>query len=191
MGQVTKRHPASATYARALLEIAQAVGEGDAFADQLSGFASALETDRQLRLFFESPKIPAADKRAVLDRSLSGRASAPVLNLLKILIDKGRQELYVEISETFGEILDQERGRHHVSISSPKPISGDARQSLVSLLGQRFGGEIVATESVDSEMLGGMVVRVGDTVIDGSLRTKLKHVREAMSAPRLGRNLIG
>ncbi len=191
MGQVKKRHPASNTYARALLEIAEAADEGDAFADQLTAFATALESDRQLRAFFESPKIPRGDKKSVLERSLSGKVAVPVLNMLRLLIDKGRQTLFIEISDCFGEILDQARGRKHVQIASAMPISGSARQSLVTLLAERLGGEIVATETVDPTLLGGMTVRFDDTVIDGSLRTKLKYVREAMSTPRLGRNLLG
>ncbi len=191
MGQVKKRHPASNTYARALLEIAQAGGEGDAYAAQLAGFAEALESDRQLRAFFESPKIPRPDKKSVLEKSLSGKVAGPVLNLLRLLIDKGRQALFVEISDCFGEILDEARGRRHVRIVSAMPMSGTAREGLVSLLKERLGGEIVAEEAVDPALLGGMTVRVGDTVIDGPLRTKLRHVGEAMSTPRLGRNLLG
>ena len=191
MGQVTKRHPASGTYARALLEIATAKGEGDAYADQLAEFANALEADRQLRVFFESPKISPSDKKAVLEKSLGSQLSPEVFNLLRLLIDKGRQDLFIEIADTFEELLDEARGRHHVEIISPQPLSEGAKNNLIALLQSRLGGEIVPEESTDPEMLGGMVVRIGDTVVDGSLRTKLKHVREAMTAPRLGRNLIG
>ena len=191
MGQVTKRHPASGTYARALLEIAMTKGEGDAYADQLAEFANALEADRQLRVFFESPKISPSDKKAVLEKSLGSQLSPEVFNLLRLLIDKGRQDLFIEIADTFEELLDEARGRHHVEIISPQPLSEGAKNNLIALLQSRLGGEIVPEESTDPEMLGGMVVRIGDTVVDGSLRTKLKHVREAMTAPRLGRNLIG
>ena len=191
MGQVTKRHPASGTYARALLEIAQAKGEGDAFADQLAEFANALEGDRQLRVFFESPKIAPSDKKSVLEKSLGSQLAPEVFNLLRLLIDKGRQDLFIEIADTFEELLDEARGRHHVEIISSQPLSEGAKNNLVALLQSRLGGEIIPEESTDPEMLGGMVVRIGDTVVDGSLRTKLKHVREAMAAPRLGRNLLG
>ena len=191
MAQVTKRHPASNTYARALLEIAQGAGEGDAYADQLATFAEALGSDRRLRVFFESPKIPRGDKKKVLEASLSGKVAPAVLNLLRLLIDKGRQELFTEIADVFGEILHEARGRRQVSITSAQPISAGARDRLVALLQERMGGEIIASETVDPELLGGMTVRIGDTVIDGSLRTKLKHVGEAMRTPRLGRNLLG
>lgn len=191
MAQVTKRHPASNTYARALLEIAQEAEAGDAFADQLSAFAAALGSDRQMRVFFESPKIPCEEKKKVLTTCLTGKVSPPVLNLLQILLDKGRQGLFSEVAEVFGELLDEARGRLQVSIASAKPLSDSARDNLVALLKERTGGEIIASETVDADLLGGMTVRIGDTVIDGSLRTKLKHVGEAMSAPRLGRNLLG
>lgn len=191
MAQVKKRHPASNRYARALLEIAQGAGEGDAYADQLASFAEVLGSDRQFRVFFESPKIPRADKKRVLEASLSGKVAAPVLNLFRLLIDRGRQTLFTEIADVFGEILDEARGRRLVSITSAQPISAGARDSLIALLKERMGGEIIASETVDSELLGGMTVRIGDTVIDGSLRTKLKHVGDAMRTPRLGRNLLG
>ncbi len=191
MGQsIKKRHPASSAYATALLEVGQETGESEAFAEQLAAFASSLESNALFRVFFESPKISRTDKKAALERALSGLVSKPILNLLRILIDRGRQECYGEISATFDELFDEVRGRSHVRIVSAKPISAPAKERLVALLHERFGREIIAADSADPALLGGMTVRIGDTVIDGSLRTKLNNVRGAITAPRLGRKLF-
>lgn len=191
MGQsIKKRHPASGAYATALLEVGQETGESEAFAAQLAAFAASLEANPMFRVFFESPKISRPDKKAALERALSGLVAKPVLNLLQILIDRGRQECYGEIAETFDELFDELRGRTYVRIVSAMPISEPAKQRLVTLLHDRLSREIIAVDSADPALLGGMTVRIGDTVIDGSLRTKLNNVRGAITAPRLGRKLF-
>jgi F-type H+-transporting ATPase subunit delta len=188
---VQKRHPASSAYSKALLEVGEERGLSETFAEQLTAFAAAIESDRMLRVFFESPKIAVGDKKAALERALTDRLDGAVLNLIKMLIDRSRQALFGEIADVFGELLDDARGRTHVQIVAARPISDSSRDRLVSLLSERLGREIITESSADADLLGGMTVRFGDTVIDGSLRTKLKHVRDAMIAPRLGRNLLG
>lgn len=190
MAKATRRSPVSSAYASALLEIGETAKQSEEYAAHLAAFTEALAADKILRIFFESPKIARSDKKAALDRALGEKVAAPVLNTLKLLIDRGRQMLFGEIADVFGEMLDETRGRMNVEITSSSALSDVARTRLVTLLHERLGREIVTRERVDAGLLGGMTVRVGDTVIDGSLRTKLKRVREAMTLPRLGRDLF-
>ncbi|MFN0058596.1 MAG: ATP synthase F1 subunit delta [Planctomycetota bacterium] len=185
-----KRHPASNAYARALLEVGAANGQADRIGEDLVVFAQLLRDVPQLKVFFESPKIPRREKKAVLDRALKGRCSDSVRNLLMLIIDRGRQELFAEIATIYGEHLDEVRQRVHVRITSATPLAADSKARLVKQLATKLGREILAEERVDAELLGGLKLRVGDTVIDGTVRSQLEKVRERIASQRLGRDLV-
>ncbi|MFQ5653469.1 MAG: ATP synthase F1 subunit delta [Planctomycetota bacterium] len=185
-----RRSPVSGTYARALLEVGQARAEADTYLRELDLLRKQIVGAPEVRVFFESPKIPRAEKKRVLERGLGGRITEPVLNLLRILIDRGRQAILGEIVESYEDLYDEMSGRVHVRLASATPLSEAARARIVALLGEQLDRQIIAEEQVVGDLLGGMTIRVGDTVIDGSLRSKLNKVREAIAAPRLGSGLF-
>lgn len=185
-----KRHPVSGTYARALRDIAIERGKIDEIAEELESLEQALYGDKSLRVFFESPKIPRPEKKSVLEKTLSGKVSAEVLNLLKILVDRGRQGLLDQICATFAELYDSHMKRMHVTVDCAVPIADQQASQLKELLGSRLDRTITMETRVDDDLLGGMKVRFGDTVIDGSIRTQLNKVREAVASQRLGSDLF-
>jgi F-type H+-transporting ATPase subunit delta len=187
----TRRDPAAGAYAHALFEVGQARGESEAYAGQLEGMVEAFLGAPELRIFLESPKVPREAKKAAFERALAGKASEPVLNLVRVLIDRGRQRLFWTITEIYGELLDEALVRVPVTITAARPYPDALREKLIGLLRARTGREVIPVERIDPALLGGITIKIGDTFIDGSLRTKLKVVRDAMAAPRLGRNLLG
>ena len=185
-----RRDPISGTYARALMEVGQAKGKVDEFFEELEALQAHVFSQREFRVFFQSPKIPRPDKKAALDKALQGKVSEEVMNLLRILIDRGRQLIFDEIQESFSDLYDAFKRRMHVRVTSAAGIGDAAKNQLVELLSQKLDREIIMTEGVDEDLLGGMTIRFGDTVIDGSVRTQLNRVREAVASPRLGSDLI-
>ena len=185
-----KRHPVSGTYARALRDIAIERGKIDEIAGELEALDQAFHGDRTLLVFFESPKIPRHEKKSVLEKTLTGKVSEEVLNLLKILIDRSRQSVFDQICATFKDLYDEHKKRMHVTVDCAVPIADEQANRLKELLASRLDREIIMETRVDEDLLGGMKVRFGDTVIDGSIRTQLNKVREAVASQRLGSDLF-
>lgn len=185
-----RRHPVTGAYAEALLAIAEEQKKSDEFGEELGSLQGIFVQSRDLRILFESPKVPRAEKVALLDRVFGGKVSTPVLNLLKTLVERGRQTLFPEICVVFSEKLDEARGRTHVTITSASALSDELRDRIVAAIGQKTGRTVVSAERVDEDLLGGVKIRIGDTVIDGSIRTRLNKMREALAAPRIGSEIF-
>ncbi|MEM7262228.1 MAG: ATP synthase F1 subunit delta [Planctomycetota bacterium] len=184
------RHPVATTYARALLEVGQGTNEADTYASELNTLRDEVLSDRDLKIFFESPKVPRDEKDAVLVKALEGKVSGPVLNLLRVLIKRGRQFLFDQIAEAYESLNDELQGRATVWITTASPLQDGSKEKVVALLKQKLGKEIIPEEKVDPDLLGGMTVRIGDTVVDGSVRSRLNEIRDRVAAPRLGSDLI-
>ncbi len=186
----TKRHPASGAWARALLELGRERKQEEVYGAELLALAEEILATGAPRVFFESPKVPRSEKKQALRRALEKRISEPVLNLLQMLIDRGRQMLLGQIAHAYQELLDAARGRVHVKVTAAAGISPGALAKLVSLLGKRLAKEIIAESATDERLLGGMTVQIGDTMIDGSLRARLNVVRRLLASRRFGKELI-
>ncbi|MGB1396218.1 MAG: ATP synthase F1 subunit delta [Planctomycetota bacterium] len=185
-----QRHPAALAYASAMLQVGTAQGDASAYGDQLNAVAHAISDDAQLRVFIESPKISRENKKAALQAALAGKVAEPVLNLLKLLIDRGRQFLVEDIANTYGELEDVAAGRVKATITSATEIPAEQRDALVASIKSKTGREVVATEVVDGGLLAGLTIQVGDLVVDGSLRSHLQRVRQEVLQTRFGKDLI-
>ena len=184
--RATRRHPATGAYARALLDVGLAKNEAVEYGEELRALAEEVFSDGALRVFFESPKIPRNEKKQVLDRVLADKVSASILNLVKILIDRDRQELLGQVADAFDELLDQHRGRVHVKITSATPMPLELQQTLVGAISAKLGREVSASTEHDESLIGGVTLQIGDTVVDGSVRTRLSIVGDAMGETRVG-----
>ena len=185
-----QRHPAALAYASAMLQVGSALGKASAFGEQLTVVAHAISDDPQMRVFIESPKISRENKKAVLSSALTGKVAEQVLNLLKLLIDRGRQFLVQDIADTYTELEDVAAGRVKATITSAVEMPAEQRDSLVASIQTKTGREVVATEVVDPELLAGLTIQVGDLVVDGSLRSHLHRVRQEVLQTRFGKDLI-
>ncbi|MEC9475807.1 MAG: ATP synthase F1 subunit delta [Planctomycetota bacterium] len=187
---IKQRNPVAQAYAGALLEVAVEKGEADLYRDQLAAISATVEQDEQIQIFLESPKIRRSDKKAALEKALSGHVSEIVLNLLRILIDRGRQELIDDISHAYQDRMDAMAGRVNATITSASKLSSAIRKALVGAITKKLDKEVVSTEQVDPDLLAGLTVQIGDLVVDGSLRTQLRKIRQEVSQTRFGKDLI-
>lgn len=187
---IKQRHPVAQAYARALMEVGSATNEVDLFGMQLDALASAVESDVQFKVFLESPKIRREEKKKTLEKALQGKVADPVLNLVRILIDRDRQDLVEDISEAYREQSDEAAGRINATITSAAELPADVRNTLIAAITKKTNKEVVSTEQVDAGLLSGLTIQIGDLVVDGSLRTQLRKVRQEVSLTRFGKDLI-
>ena len=187
---IKQRNPVAQAYAGALLAVAMEKGEADLYRDQLVAISTSVEGDAQIQVFLESPKIRRSDKKAALEKALSGQVSVAVLNLIQILIDRGRQGLIEDIAHAYQDRMDVLAGRVNATITSATKLSSAIRKALVGAIAKKLDKEVVSTEQVDPDLLAGLTIQVGDLVVDGSLRTQLRKVRQEVSQTRFGKDLI-
>ncbi|MBT5738632.1 MAG: ATP synthase F1 subunit delta [Planctomycetes bacterium] len=187
---IKQRHPVAQAYARALMEVGSASGEAELYGDQLDALTEAVESEASFKVFLESPKIRRGDKKEALERALQGKVSDPVLNLVRILIDRDRQTLIEDIAQAYREQIDEVAGRANVTITSAVELSAGVTDALKAAIEKKLNKEVVSTELVDAGLLSGVTIQIGDLVVDGSLRTQLRKVRQEVSLTRFGKDLI-
>ena len=163
-------------YARALFEVAREQGKLDELRDQLAQFAEALEGDRQLAIFFFSPYFSTAEKEQGLERMISG-ADEALMNFLRLLIEKHRMPVLFRIRLEYQRLWDEENKVLPVEITSAIELDPATTESLGNRIGERAGRKVTLAARVDPEIIGGIVVRVGNSILDASIRNRLEQLR--------------
>jgi F-type H+-transporting ATPase subunit delta len=174
---------ASLQYANALADIALARGAAVPVTQQLGDFTAAYASSTELRNILASPAVSKAEKRGVAER-ISARLGAGkiVRNFLFVVIDHQRTQLLPEIFESFENVVRERQGVAEAEIFSPTALSEARKKELTQVLERLTGKRVEAKFSLDARLLGGAMVRVGDTIYDGSLRKRLNALREQLAA---------
>lgn len=173
------RDPAAARYARAGFELARDRSELDDWERDLRALAGALALPEALA-FVTGHRAPPEAKEQLLQRVL-GQPAPLVWNLVRLLSSKGRLELLPQIEERFRTLLDEERGIAHAQVLTAVPMSDDERQALAQRLSQLTGKQVEVQAFVEPEILGGLVARIGDRLVDGSARTRLLALKRQLA----------
>jgi len=171
-------------YAEALLTLASKEGDLDGWGAALNGLVSAVESDARLRNFLAAPQVSAARKKVVIGNAFSGQLPGLMVRYLQKLIDNRRQMLLPLIAAEYGDLVDEATGRLHAQVTVSREASEADRNLIATQLSRAFEKTVIPHLSVDPGILGGVVVRVGDRVMDGSVRKKLKTLRARVLAPR-------
>lgn len=169
-------------YARALLAHGQASGNAAGLMQELEDFCTAMQSLPGLAKVLESPRIAASDKEQMLAKALDGRASRDFLNFVRLLVRRGRFDCLSAIRSAAVRLGDELAGRVRGIVTAASPMSDDAVRRLASGLGRRLGREVVLAPRVDPSIIGGVVVRVGDTVYDSSVRSRLQQMKQRAAA---------
>jgi F-type H+-transporting ATPase subunit delta len=173
---------ASLQYANALADIALEQGAADAASKQLADFGAAYETSAELRTFLASPAISREAKQSVVEK-IAARvgASKIIRNFLFVIIDHRRTVILPEIIERFQEVIRQRQGVAEAEVRSAVELSASQKSAMAQMLAQVTGGRVETTYALDPTLLGGAIVRIGDTVYDGSLRHRLNEMRAKLA----------
>jgi len=163
-------------YARSLFEVAQERGKLDELREQLVQFADALNDNRDLAVFFFSPYFSTAEKRESLGGLLDG-ADESLVNFLGVLIENHRMPVIFRIRQEFQRLWDEENKMLPVEITSAIELDQATTESLGKTIGERAGRKVTLAARVDPDILGGIVVRVGNSILDASIRNRLEQLR--------------
>lgn len=173
-------------YAETLLELARRAGDLRGFGEAAEEVANAMQRDRTLHLFLESPRVSAQQKNQVIGRAFHEQLPSYFVRFLQALVTHRRQMLLPEIAREYHDLVDQVEGRVHASVTVARAPADVERQDIAARLTQAFGKDVVPHFLVNESILGGLVVRVGDTVLDGSVRRRLSNLRTRMMAGSRG-----
>ena len=163
-------------YARALFQAALEQGRIDQLREQLGQFADALDENRELAVFFFSPYFSTSEKQQSLDTLLDG-ADQIFLNFLELLIENHRMPVIFRIRGEYERLWDEENKTLPVEITSAIALDEQTTESLGRTIGERAGRKVTLAAHVDPDILGGIIVRVGNSILDASIRNRLEQLR--------------
>jgi len=169
-------------YAEALLTLATRARDLRGWGTLIQSIADAMRRDQKLRAFLETPRVDAGTKNAVLKKALADRAPSPFVRFIGSVVSHRRQMLIPEIAQEYMDLVDAAENRMHASVTVAKDADEKTRKVIADRLSAVFGKTVVPHITVDARILGGVVVRVGDTVMDGSVRRKLGTLKHRMLA---------
>lgn len=165
-------------YALALYEEAERQNLLDKVDEDIEMLRASFETSRQLVLLFESPIIPREKKAAIIQQLFADRIHPITLRFLRLLIEKEREDIFPSVVLAFRKHHDSQLGITEARAKVPLPLRPEEEKRLIEALERITGKRIRLQVEQDPEMIGGVVVRVGDTVYDGSVRNQLASLRE-------------
>jgi F-type H+-transporting ATPase subunit delta len=165
-------------HAQAAFQIALEQGELDLWRGDLERVAAAIK-DPLVYTFLASPKIPFGEKARILGQQLEG-VTPLAMNLAYLLVARGRLRIVEDMVDEYGRLLDEHRGIAHAEVVAAAPVDEDVKDRLVRRLSNLVGREIVLKVRVDPSLVGGIVARIGDKIIDGSTRSRLRSLRESL-----------
>jgi ATP synthase F1 delta subunit len=171
---------AARVYAEALFDVAKEKGKLDAVRDELAQFAEAVDGDRELQVFFFSPYFSSAEKSAGLRRAVSG-ADPELLNFLELLIEKGRMPEVFRIRRELDELWKHENRRIDVTVTSAVPLDPAVVEKVGEEIERQTGQKVELASRVDGDILGGIVLQVGNKILDASIRARLEKLRKSVA----------
>jgi F-type H+-transporting ATPase subunit delta len=169
-------------YAETLLILAKRDGQAEQWGTLIESVASAMQEDQTLKTFLESPKLAAARKIEILNAAIGKRVPPVFLRFLETVILKRRQMVIPEIAQEYRALIDASEDRIHANVTVASEPGEAEKDALVRQLSRLFGKRVVPHISVNPAILGGVIVKVGDTVMDGSVRRRLASLRSRMLA---------
>jgi F-type H+-transporting ATPase subunit delta len=171
-------------YAETLLVLAGKAGDLRGWGGMLNEVATAMEQDPTLRLFLESPRVPASTKNAVLSKAFQDRMPRIFVRYLQSLVTHRRQMLIPTIAREYMDLVDEQENRLHARVTVAREADAETQGMIAAQLSRLFDKTVIPHISVDPSILGGVVIHVGDTVLDGSVRKRLASLRRRMLTGR-------
>lgn len=164
-------------YAKALLAVGTDAGNVDMLVDQLESVAEVVAGLPSFQAALESPRIEVAAKVQMVDKAFQGRVDPAMLNFLKVLAQKNRFSCLAAAAVSAGKLRDVAAGRVQAVLTTASAVEDSVRERVAERLSKVLGQKVGLTAEVDPTVIGGMVIRVGDTVYDGSVVNQLAQVR--------------
>jgi ATP synthase F1 delta subunit len=164
-------------YADALFEAAKDTNKLDTLQEQVGQFADALDQSRDMQVFFFSPYFSSAEKSEGIGKVLSG-ADPELINFLELLVEKHRMPVLFRIRKRFDALCAEENKELEVTVTSAVELDGSTVDEIGDAIAKQTGRKVELNSNVDDSILGGLVLRVGNMVLDASVRNQLEKLRK-------------
>ena len=168
-------------YAQALYQEAAAQGVTDAVDADVQILGETMDDSRELKLFFESPVISRDKKEAVIGKLFDGKVDDLVVRLMKLLVQKGREDVLPAVIEQYADLRDERLGQVEALVRTAMPMEYDETEDLRKALEAKTGKKVRLRIEVEPDLIGGVVVRIGDRVYDGSVQHQLETLRDQLA----------
>ncbi len=181
----THHSPTVLSYAESVLELAEEAGQAEPVGAELASIAEVLEQNPTFARFLADPGISHAERDRVLgDAFGGGHASPMVWNFIRVLNVKAKLALLPDIIAAYGDLYDEKHGKVEVDVTVAQRMDADDLQFVQHRISEALEKDAVVHQYVDESLIGGMVLRVGDRLIDGSVKGQLAAIRKQMVAQR-------
>lgn len=171
-------------YAEALLSLARKAEDLEGWGDYITAVADAIEGDPRLRNFLAAPQISGADKNRVIEKAFADYLPRPMMRFLQKLVLNRRQTLIPQVAVEYAALVDEVSNRVHAQVTLARDANESDRSVIADQLSKVMGKDVVPHLFVNPAILGGIVVRVGDRVMDGSVRKRLSTLRGKLTSVR-------
>jgi len=170
----------ASVYARSLFEVAQDQDKLDTVRDELGEFADALNGSRELQMFLFSPYFSTTEKTEGLDKAISG-GDETVVNFLKLLIEKHRMPVVFRIRAELDQLWEEENRMLPVTVTSAVELDKGTVKQIGDRIAEQTDRKVDLSSEVDPDILGGIIVQVGNSVLDASIRNRLENFRKQVA----------
>ena len=167
-------------YARSLFEVASEAGKLDTLREQLGAFADALQDSRELQTFFFSPYFSTEEKKDGLGRTVTG-ADETLTNFLEVLVENHRMPVIFRVRRELDRLWQEANQLLPVQITSAVALDESVATRIGDEIGRQTGRRVQLTSTIDPDVIGGVVLRVGNSILDASIRTRLEALRKQVA----------
>lgn len=165
-------------YAQALFQVAQAEGALEQVEDELFRFARILENETRLRESLTDPSVPPEHRAKMVQELLGPKASPHTTNIIAFVVQQGRARELPKIIDSLVQLAAEERNKAVAEVRSAVPLDGEQREKLKDAIARATGKQVEMKVLVDPSVVGGLLVRVGDQIFDGTVRRRLQMARD-------------
>jgi F-type H+-transporting ATPase subunit delta len=177
-----KVDPIAGAYAESLFRLASAEEVADRVEEELHEIERLYGTNPEMKEFINNPRIKAEGKKSALLDLLGDKISRVTLNYISLLIDQDRGRMLPKVAEEYYRLASEVRAKVSAEVVTAVPLSDESREKLGSALKKLTKKDVYVRTRVDESILGGVVVRIGDKVLDGSVRTRLAQIKKRMAS---------
>ena len=178
--------PTAVTYAQSVLQLANEQSQAEATGEELSAMKQILDENPSVREVFTNPSISAEEREQILERVFKGKIAPLIYNTMGVLNAHNRLGLLGQIAQAYDDLLDQQLGKIEVDLTVAQKLEPQQLEQARRRISEALGRDAVVHQYVDENIIGGMIVRVGDKLIDASVRYQLAAMRKVLleSAPK-------
>ncbi|WP_352419714.1 F0F1 ATP synthase subunit delta [Proteiniborus sp.] len=172
-------------YAEALYEVALELDKLEQFKDEIKAISQVLESEPKLKTIFEHPKLSKDEKKDIINSIFKGRVSQEILNLCYIVIDKGRETNLSDICEEYTKLSNIKQGIVEATAITAVPMQNKEMKKLEKQLSMKLDKKVLLSNVIDSTIIGGVLVKIGDKVIDASVKGKFEELYKDLNNVRV------